>query len=84
MTLLMASVVVFALTVALVASRSQLDILGFIFVACLTALGGGTLCDVLLNRPESPKAGLRQAKALVRRRDDTYPWGHVAPQNHSR
>ena len=45
-----ASVAVFALTGALVASRSQLDIVGFIFVACLTAVGGGTLRDVLLNR----------------------------------
>ena len=34
-----ASVAVFALTGALVASRSQLDIVGFIFVACLTAVG---------------------------------------------
>ncbi len=45
-----ASVAVFALTGALVASRSQLDIVGFIFVACLTAVGGGTIRDVLLNR----------------------------------
>ncbi len=45
-----ASVAVFALTGALVASRSQLDIVGFIFVACLTAVGGGTLRDVLLDR----------------------------------
>ncbi|QYK43666.1 MAG: TRIC cation channel family protein [Paracoccaceae bacterium] len=46
----LASVAVFALTGALVASRSQLDIVGFIFVACLTAVGGGTVRDVLLNR----------------------------------
>ncbi len=56
MTLLMlldfASVAVFALTGALVASRSQLDIVGFIFVACLTAVGGGTVRDVLLNREQ--------------------------------
>ena len=45
-----ASVAIFALTGALVASRSQLDIVGFIFVACLTAVGGGTLRDVLLDR----------------------------------
>ncbi|MDN5787217.1 trimeric intracellular cation channel family protein [Pseudorhodobacter sp.] len=54
MTLLMAldyaSVAVFALTGALVASRSQLDLVGFIFVACLTAVGGGTIRDLLLNR----------------------------------
>ncbi|MCZ8152560.1 MAG: TRIC cation channel family protein, partial [Rhodobacteraceae bacterium] len=46
-----ASVAVFALTGALVASRSQLDIVGFIFIACLTAVGGGTLRDVILGRP---------------------------------
>ncbi|MGQ0567263.1 MAG: trimeric intracellular cation channel family protein [Gemmobacter sp.] len=46
----LASVAVFALTGALVASRSQLDIVGFIFVACLTAVGGGTLRDVLLDQ----------------------------------
>ena len=46
-----ASVTVFALTGALVASRSQLDIVGFIFIACLTALGGGTLRDIILDRP---------------------------------
>lgn len=45
-----ASVAVFALTGALVASRSQLDLIGFIFIACLTAVGGGTIRDVLLNR----------------------------------
>jgi len=45
-----ASVVVFALTGALVASRAQLDIVGFAFVACLTAVGGGTIRDLLLDR----------------------------------
>jgi uncharacterized membrane protein YeiH len=45
-----ASVLIFALTGALVASRQQLDIVGFAFVACLTAVGGGTLRDVMLDR----------------------------------
>lgn len=45
-----AAVGVFALTGALVASRAQLDIVGFIFIACLTAVGGGTVRDVILNR----------------------------------
>ncbi|UWQ25036.1 trimeric intracellular cation channel family protein [Leisingera aquaemixtae] len=45
-----ASVLIFALTGALVASRAQLDIVGFAFVACLTAVGGGTVRDLLLNR----------------------------------
>ncbi|UWQ91013.1 trimeric intracellular cation channel family protein [Aliisedimentitalea scapharcae] len=45
-----ASVLVFALTGALVASRAQLDVVGFAFVACLTAVGGGTVRDLLLNR----------------------------------
>lgn len=45
-----ASVAIFAITGALVASRAQLDIVGFAFIACLTAVGGGTLRDVLLDR----------------------------------
>ncbi|MCA0849091.1 trimeric intracellular cation channel family protein [Salipiger thiooxidans] len=44
------SVLIFALTGALVASRAQLDIVGFAFLACLTALGGGTVRDLLLDR----------------------------------
>ena len=45
-----ASVLVFALTGALVASRAQLDLVGFGFIACLTAVGGGTVRDLLLDR----------------------------------
>ncbi|KFI31111.1 hypothetical protein CDV50_16585 [Haematobacter massiliensis] len=45
-----ASVFVFALTGALAASRAQLDPIGFLFLACLTAVGGGTVRDVLLQR----------------------------------
>ncbi|KAF0675532.1 trimeric intracellular cation channel family protein [Profundibacterium mesophilum] len=45
-----AAVWVFALTGALTASRAQLDIVGFIFLAGLTALGGGTMRDLLLDR----------------------------------
>src|SRR5690606_26232640 len=45
-----AAVAVFAVTGALAASRSQLDIVGFIFIACLTATGGGTTRDVILDR----------------------------------
>lgn len=45
-----ASVIVFAISGALAASRAQLDLVGFAFVACLTAVGGGTLRDLLLNR----------------------------------
>lgn len=45
------SVLVFALTGALVASRAQLDPVGFIFMAALTAVGGGTLRDLILDRP---------------------------------
>lgn len=45
-----ASVFIFALTGAFAASRQQLDIVGFAFTACLTAVGGGTIRDVLLDR----------------------------------
>jgi len=45
-----ASALVFALTGALAASRAQLDIIGFFFLAGLTAVGGGTLRDLILDR----------------------------------
>lgn len=45
-----ASVFVFALSGAFAASRAQLDIVGFVFLASLTAMGGGTLRDLLLDR----------------------------------
>ena len=44
------SVFVFALTGGLAASRAQLDVVGFLFLACLTGVGGGTLRDLLLGR----------------------------------
>jgi uncharacterized membrane protein YeiH len=45
-----AAVFVFALTGALTASRAQLDVVGFLFLACLTGVGGGTVRDLLLDR----------------------------------
>lgn len=42
-------VLVFALSGALTASRKELDIVGFAFVAAVTGLGGGTLRDLLLD-----------------------------------
>ncbi len=45
-----AAVLIFALSGALVASRAQLDLIGFIFIAALTAVGGGTVRDLLLDR----------------------------------
>lgn len=44
-------VIVFAASGALVASRKEMDLIGFGLMACLTGVGGGTLRDVLLNRP---------------------------------
>jgi len=44
------SVFIFALTGALAASRAQLDLVGFLFIASLTAVGGGTVRDLLLDR----------------------------------
>lgn len=46
-----AGVAVFAATGALAASRKQLDIVGFLFLAGVTGIGGGTLRDVILNLP---------------------------------
>ncbi len=42
---------VFALTGALVASRKEMDILGFMWLGVVTGIGGGTLRDLLLGLP---------------------------------
>lgn len=41
-------VIVFAISGALVASRKQMDIVGFVLLGTATGIGGGTLRDVLL------------------------------------
>lgn len=46
-----AGVAVFAATGALAASRKQLDIIGFLFLASVTGIGGGTFRDLILNVP---------------------------------
>ena len=46
-----AGVAVFAATGALAASRRQLDIIGFLFLASVTGIGGGTLRDFILDVP---------------------------------
>ena len=46
-----AGVAVFAATGALAASRKQLDIIGFLFFAGLTGIGGGTIRDLVLGAP---------------------------------
>ncbi len=45
-----AGVAVFAATGALAASRKQLDPIGFLFLAALTGIGGGTVRDLVLGR----------------------------------
>ncbi len=44
-------VAVFAATGALSASRKQMDIIGFMFLAGVTGVGGGTFRDLVLNVP---------------------------------
>lgn len=46
-----AGIFVFAATGALAASRRQLDIMAFIFLAAVTGIGGGTLRDLILGVP---------------------------------
>lgn len=46
-----AAVAVFAATGGLAASRKQLDIIGFLFLASVAGIGGGTVRDVILNVP---------------------------------
>ena len=43
-------VAVFAVSGGLEAARKQLDLVGFLFVAAVTGIGGGTLRDLLLDR----------------------------------
>ncbi len=44
-------IVIFAITGCLVAAKHRLDIVGFIWLATVTAVGGGTLRDLILGRP---------------------------------
>ncbi|RCW84526.1 trimeric intracellular cation channel family protein [Phyllobacterium bourgognense] len=46
-----AGIFVFAATGALAASRRQLDIIAFVFLAAVTGIGGGTLRDLILGVP---------------------------------
>ena len=43
--------VVFAVSGSLVASRKQLDVMGFMWLAVITGVGGGTVRDLILNVP---------------------------------
>ena len=43
--------VVFAVSGALVASRKGLDVMGFMWLAVITGVGGGTVRDLMLNVP---------------------------------
>lgn len=47
----LAAAVVFATTGALVASRKEMDILGFLWLGAITGVGGGTVRDLLLGLP---------------------------------
>ncbi len=47
----LAAAAVFALTGALVASRKQMDIVGFMWLGVVTGVGGGTVRDLLLGVP---------------------------------
>jgi len=68
--------VAFAISGAVAAGRKRMDVLGAVVLACMVAVGGGTLRDVLLDVPvfwmESPSfllvgAGTGLAVALVAR-----------------
>lgn len=46
-----AAIIAFAISGALVAARHRLDWVGFVFMACITGIGGGTLRDIILDVP---------------------------------
>jgi uncharacterized membrane protein YeiH len=56
-------VVVFAISGALVASRKQMDIVGFALLGTVTGIGGGTLRDMLL--AQGPVFWVREPAYLV-------------------
>jgi len=56
-------VAVFALSGALAAGRAGLDLLGVVVIASVTAIGGGTLRDLLMNR--HPLFWIRDPRYLV-------------------
>ncbi|WOC15796.1 trimeric intracellular cation channel family protein [Pseudochrobactrum sp. MP213Fo] len=58
-----AGVFVFAATGALAASRRRLDIIGFIFLANVTGIGGGTIRDLVLG--DSPVFWVREPVYLI-------------------
>ncbi|SDB65782.1 trimeric intracellular cation channel family protein [Belnapia rosea] len=59
----LAGIAVFAASGALVASRKQLDAVGFIVIAAVTGFGGGTVRDLLLGR--TPVFWLRDPALLA-------------------
>ena len=58
-----AAIFVFAASGALVASRKQMDAVGFILIGCITGFGGGTVRDLLLGR--TPLFWLRAPELLA-------------------
>ena len=56
-------VIVFAISGALVASRKQMDIVGFALLGTVTGIGGGTLRDILLG--ELPVFWVRDPAYLI-------------------
>lgn len=58
-----AGVAVFAATGALAASRKQLDMIGFVFLAAITGIGGGTVRDLVLG--EAPVFWVRNPNYLL-------------------
>ncbi len=59
----LAGIAVFAASGALVASRKQMDAVGFVVIGCLASFGGGTVRDLLLGR--TPVFWLREPQVLA-------------------
>ena len=56
-------VIVFTITGALVASRKQMDVVGFALLGTVTGIGGGTLRDLLLG--QAPVFWVREPSYLI-------------------
>ena len=70
-------ILVFATTGALVASRKQMDIVGFLMLGTATGVGGGTIRDVLLGLPVFWVAGPGYLIACVAVSAATFFLAHI-------
>jgi hypothetical protein len=77
------AIAVFAATGALAASCKQIDLVGFVFLAAVTGIGGGTFRDLILAR-NLRLGGDGRGSSLYRRRHARPQPARLLPHRHAR